>query len=138
MYPNGGYTVPHRLSQQELEVFFERNGQNPKLQNYITSRQPPYGIAIRDAEAREFVVWWPEQAGAFDIFDLVVIDATGLPIIDSLESAPYEPPPGGTFTEEMLRRLRELAAEAGKKFDNLLFVLGLYIVWQIARDFRQR
>lgn len=133
MYPNGGYSIPHRLNDDELLAFLERHADDARVQNYIATREPPYGVTTREGE-RAFLVWWPETSPY--ITDLVVIDATGMPIIAAVDQAPYESP-DSSFVQETIEEVRTLAGAVQSTLNLVLLVAAAYLALGLYREYQR-
>lgn len=134
MYPSYDYSVPHRLNQDELLSFFEKHAGDSRMQEYLVTADPEYGIIVQEGVHHSFLIWWPAGVRGY-LTDLVVIDVTGLPIVASVNQAPYESP-DSSFVQETIEEVRALASSFQSTLNLALLVGVAYLALMAIREYR--
>lgn len=97
----GSHSIPYALTLDEMTVFLERHAGDVALQNYLDTKNPPYGIIVQEGPTpSEFLVWIDPATSGTPYEDLHIIDVTFMPIAASVKQAPYESP-SPTLTETL-------------------------------------
>lgn len=115
-----GYTIPHHFSESEILAFIERHESNPLLQDYILTKEPEYGILVRE-DYGEILVW-------YDASDkLHVVDITNMAIANEIEKAPYVSPDDKPFWEDLQKLFDDLFSTFKNIAITAAVVIGLII-----------
>lgn len=126
------------LSPDEVQQWLSSYGTLPKVQAYLASGQPPYGIIVHVQQTSDiyddFLLYIPENPiGVWNPANLHVVLVTGNPIVDSVNKAPYTSPDDVGFWQTFQNQLGAALSTAGTYLEWAVIGLIAYAVIQFTR-----
>lgn len=125
----GQVNTPRSFTPEEVQLFLIYNQDNERLQDYLRTKDPPWGIIVPDS-GRDFLVYSPQ--GTFGT--VYVVDVTGSPIKDEVEKAPYVSPDDTGFFGNLMTSVNNLVSTSMDFLTMGAYVLTAYAIWDIFRN----
>jgi len=113
------YNTTHvGLTPAEVVDWLDSWGDMPKVQAYLASGNPEWGIIVRVQQTADvfddFLLYIPHlQPGVIDPRNLRITLVTGNPVVESVNKAPYVSPDDVGFWEQFQRQLKDTLGDAG-------------------------
>lgn len=113
------YNTQHvALTPDEVPEWLDTWGNLPKVQTYLATGQPPYGIIVRVQQTADryddFLLYIPENPqGVWNPANLHIVLVTGNPIVESVNKAPYVSPDDIGFWGNFQKELDGVLSKAG-------------------------